>query len=184
MTKQEGRLIRSKETANNGSLIQRTQHLYDNANRLTEQSWQIGNNNYSEKYVYDDTDGKLSSITTAANATITLTYDALKRLSSETTSVGSGTLYAKNYEYRDSTSTTGRTTLQVGELSYDFNGSSLAYRYSYNTVGDISTIKNASNTTIASYTYDQRQQLTSATLTSGDALSPSITYTYPLYHRM
>ena len=54
-----GRLIRSNE-ANGNSTLQRTEHLYDTANRLTKQSWQIGSQSFGETYIYDENDGSLT----------------------------------------------------------------------------------------------------------------------------
>ena len=60
-----GRLIRSKQTSDGtlrlsdrtvdeGTTVQRTEHLYDNENRITSQSWQLGSRTYSESYTYND----------------------------------------------------------------------------------------------------------------------------------
>ena len=43
-----------------------TEHLYDTANRLTSQSWTVGNDTYTESYTYYSGDGSLKAVTTAA----------------------------------------------------------------------------------------------------------------------
>ena len=40
---------------------QRTEHLYDTANRLTAQNWTVGSSSFTEQYTYNGTDGTLSS---------------------------------------------------------------------------------------------------------------------------
>ena len=49
-----GRLIRSAELDADGGTVQRTEHIYDGYNRLSRQSWTLGDKTYSESYVYDD----------------------------------------------------------------------------------------------------------------------------------
>ena len=161
------RLVRSRETGENGLLIQRTEHLYDSANRLTSQSWMFGDEtSYTESYSYDTDDGKVTSVNTAAGATIAIGYDVLKRLETETTTLnGASTpLYTKTYDYRDSTATVGRTTLQVSELNYSIGGLSDAnhsYHYSYDVMGNVTAISNSvTGYAQAEYTYDNRSQLT------------------------
>ncbi len=48
-----GRLIRSRELSDNG-FIQRTEHIYDEFNRLKRQNWVLGTKAYSESYTYND----------------------------------------------------------------------------------------------------------------------------------
>ena len=50
-----GRLIRSTEYgANNTTVVQRTEHLYDTYNRLSSQSWGVQGDSFSESYTYND----------------------------------------------------------------------------------------------------------------------------------
>jgi hypothetical protein len=87
-----GRLIRSTQLGINGNPVQRTQHLYDTANRLSTQTWTIRNSTFSESYDYDDGDGSLTKLTLstqegddpAVEESINYTYDVLKRLSRAT----------------------------------------------------------------------------------------------------
>ena len=153
-----GRLIHSKEKDASGNLIQRTQHVYDSANRLTAQSWQIGSDSFSESYAYDSTDGKLSTMNTGAGTEITCDYDELKRLTSE-----SSAPYTRTYTYRDSTTTANRTTLQVADLSY--NVADVSFQYTYNALGDIAQIVEQYGPT-TTYYYDNRRQLTDVTSVS------------------
>ena len=82
-----GRLIRSAELDADGGTVQRTEHIYDGYNRLSRQSWTLGDKTYSESYVYDDPsdtnqngDGALTQMTTATGAVIDYQYDTLRRL--------------------------------------------------------------------------------------------------------
>ena len=155
-----GRLIRSRESENNGTLVQRTEHMYDNANRLISQSWQFNDgDSYKEEYTYDSTDGKLTSQTTVQNSTITLSYDALKRLSTQSVTKGTNSVYSTSYTYRNIDS--NRTTLQVSDLTATnaANTQIMNLHYNYNIVGDITSVTSGGNT-LASYVYDDRQQLT------------------------
>lgn len=162
-----GRLIRSRETGENGSLIQWTEHIYDTANRLKRQTWRLGSDlPYTELYTYDEDDGKLTKIERPYVGSQTLNYDALKRLESEeTTASGSTTpLYTKNYTYRDSTSTEGRTTLMVRKLEYVLgSGQPLdcGSEYSYNVLGNITQIADGIlGYALVTYTYDDLERLT------------------------
>ena len=76
-----GRLIRSQQRDGN-TVTQRTEQLYDTANRLSAQGWTIGGTSYRESYAYDASDGSLTTLNTAVGTKIGYNYDALKRLRS------------------------------------------------------------------------------------------------------
>ena len=50
-----GRLIRSQQRDGN-TVTQRTEQLYDTANRLSAQGWTVGGTSYRESYAYDASD--------------------------------------------------------------------------------------------------------------------------------
>ena len=79
-----GRLIRSREEGSS-NLVQRTEHLYDNANRLTAQNWSIGDSGFSEQYEYDGNDGTMKKFTAGTGYSLNYSYDDLNRLNSVTT---------------------------------------------------------------------------------------------------
>ena len=58
-----GRLIRSQQRDGN-TVTQRTEQLYDTANRLSAQGWTIGGTSYRESYAYDASDGSLTTLNT------------------------------------------------------------------------------------------------------------------------
>ena len=99
-----GRLIRSTAMDENGSVTQRTEHLYDAFNRLSGQSWTLGAQTYSERYAYSDGekgDGSLTSMTAATGDSLSFGYDALKRLNRVTVKNGSSVILNTAYAYRD-----------------------------------------------------------------------------------
>ena len=129
-----GRLIRSREEDGN-DLVQQTEHLYDTANRLTKQSWQIGSTAFTESYAYDEDDGSLASMMAATGDVIACNYDALKR--------GTGVIV-------HSGGANGATIYQTAQSYWAVSGSRTSLRPKYYNV------KNASAAILAGwlYTYD------------------------------
>ena len=82
-----GRLIRSEETRN-GAFAQRTEHIYDAADRLTKQSWYNSGGTITLAYTYDSTYGLLSGVTYSgnANASVSYNYSGLNQLASKSVS--------------------------------------------------------------------------------------------------
>ena len=62
-----GRLIYSAKLQNRRPVLC-TFHEYDTSNRLREQSWQIGNESFSESYTYSEEDGRLTGMETGGEA--------------------------------------------------------------------------------------------------------------------
>lgn len=93
-----GRLIRSQQRDGN-AVTQRTEQLYDTANRLSAQGWTIGGTSYRESYAYDASDGSLTTLNTAVGTRIGYNYDALKRLRSRAIYQGSTPLFENRYAY-------------------------------------------------------------------------------------
>ena len=179
-----GRLIRSAEHDANGAITQRTEHLYDEYNRLASQSWIIEGDSFSESYTYNDPsdetgapqDGSLKQMTTATGDTLHYAYDALKRLSSTTAKDADGaTLLTSAYAYKN-LSTTNGITQTTGQVEFhnvrDADGTLLTgAKYAYDEVGNIIGIYESqlvgTNTTrrpLALYTYDVQNQLTGETI--------------------
>ena len=169
-----GRLIRSKQTSDGvlhantvdeGATVQQTQHLYDQENRITRQSWTIQGKTYSESYTYNDStnssgtlkDGSIRSIECQPlKKTATFDYDNLKHLGS----LEVPGIYKRRYSYK--TLSTNRSSNLVSAMSYSANtGSGLStvyYTYSYDAAGNITSIAE-NNTTQATYAYDSQGQL-------------------------
>lgn len=144
---------------------------YDDCNRVKSQGWQMGTSSYKETYTYNATDGSLISISIDDSGDkLSMRYDTLQRLTQVEANV-----YSRAYSYTDINDT--QTTSQVNRIQYSgLNGSlsNLAYAYTYNSLGNIETIKKNSNTA-DTFTYDDLGQLTYAYLPGQDL---SFTYTY------
>lgn len=144
---------------------------YDDCNRVKSQGWQMGTSSYKETYTYNATDGSLISISIDDSGDkLSMSYDTLQRLTQVEANV-----YSRAYSYTDINDT--QTTSQVNRIQYSgLNGSlsNLAYAYTYNSLGNIETIKKNSNTA-DTFTYDDLGQLTYAYLPGQDL---SFTYTY------
>lgn len=168
-----GRLIRSKEL-NNGSTVQRTEHLYDTANRVTGRRWAVGSRSFSEEYTYNDStndlatlnDGSLATMTTATGDTLFYYYDALKRPSTVYTKTSNET--TRFYTARNYKSNGLKSTNLISGFAYrKSNGSIINYNtYEYDIAGNITKInkvvQNGSQTqtqTLAEYKYDNQNQL-------------------------
>lgn len=166
-----GRLIRSRQTDGTNT-IQRTEHLYDAANRLKQQNYTVGNKSFTTNYTYSSTDGTLSSMKTAAGATINYTYDGLKRLQMAAATSGSATVLTTKYAYRDINGT--QTTAQPQYYKViQGNGDGLSSatilegaKYTYDAAGNITKIQESISPfrTLAVYAYDKQSQLTGANL--------------------
>ena len=157
-----GRTIHTRQT-DGSSMLQRTEHIYDTADRLTSQSWQFGDKSYQEGYAYD-ANGNLNLFTPAMGSTLNYQYDSLNRLYRI-----SGETYTKEYTYRDLEG--DRTSLQVSGLRYTYSGGSTDLSYSYDGNGNLTQTTNGNST--LSYTYDGKGQLTGVT---GGGITESYCY--------
>ena len=156
-----GRLIYSSRLNNNGSTVLFTKHQYDTSDRLTNQSWQIGNEAFSENYTYSTTDGTLTSMTTGGDS-IGFTYNNLKQLSKRTSPK-----VDVSYSYRTRDNTNKLTTNQVETVQYLQHGTTTqllpTLKYTYDSLWNITKVEEGT-TTAAQYTYDDQNQLTTAVL--------------------
>ena len=163
-----GRLIRSREEGGSGT-VQRTEHLYDSANRLTAQNWSVGTKGFSESYSYRANDGALESVTLATGDTVNYHYDDLKRADVVTTKNSNNTtLLTQSLSYLDYDNDSTRTTSRLGEYTVKdaSNNAIVQNRYEYDANGNITKIKEAYsvNSTaayrdLAVYVYDSLNQL-------------------------
>ena len=140
-----GRLIHSKQLDGNNALVQRTEHQYDPANRITKQGRMYPDNSaFSQSYTYSDTNGTLSKMNYHAkigssssifSPEVNYSYNSLRQLSSKTTTG----LFSKNYSYK--TLGSSRSTFLVSQLSYNLANSGEAaheeFDY-YDQLGNIS----------------------------------------------
>ena len=178
-----GRLIRSLEESST-SLVQRTEHLYDSANRLSKQTWSIGDRSYAQEYTYSTTDGTLTKATTGIGLTMHYTYDTLKRLTKVTSKNSNGEMFTTEQTYLASGD---KTTNRIG--TYVFTRSSgerfADFTYAYDAAGNITSVTSkdeaGSLEHSAQYVYDNHNQLTQETYTyanNGAQTSATVNYTY------
>ena len=180
-----GRLIRSTAMDENGSVTQRTEHLYDAFNRLSGQSWTLGAQTYSERYAYSDGekgDGSLTSMTAATGDSLEFGYDALKRLNRVTVKNGSSVILNTAYAYRDVSWNRGSAQVEFRNVRLGSDSGMLleGKKYVYDDVGNLKEIRESTGdfNKLVEYTYDSQNQLTSeAYYKSGEAES-YITYNY------
>ena len=158
-----GRLIRSQQRDGN-TVTQRTEQLYDAANRLSAQGWTLGGTSYRESYAYDASDGSLTTLNTAAGTKIGYNYDALKRLRSRAIYQGSTPLFENRYAY--ATQSGNQSTALVEFFNYrlasdDGNGDIIVgYQYEYDNGGNITDIKaevDGALIPLEHYEYDEKQ---------------------------
>ena len=158
-----GRLIRSQQRDGN-TVTQRTEQLYDTANRLSAQGWTIGGTSYRESYAYDASDGSLTTLNTAVGTKIGYNYDALKRLRSRAIYQGSTPLFENRYAY--ATQSGNQSTALVEFFNYrlasdDGSGDIIVgYQYEYDNGGNITDIKAEVDGVLIPlehYEYDEKQ---------------------------
>ena len=184
-----GRLIRSAEY-NASGLVQRTEHLYDEHNRLSSQTWNIQGDDFSESYTYNDPetaedsgDGSLLQMTTATGDKINYTYNALKQLQGTSVTNASGSVrYTTNYAYKQ---VSGNQTPLIEQREVTANSKLISgLRYSYDALGNILGIyeselvgNNQYRRPLNIYTYDDQNQLLSETVYTYDEDNTSSTPT-------
>ena len=188
-----GRLIHSRQSTGGGTLVQLTQHMYDNANRLTSQSWQFGTGLYRQQYSYtgvkadgtadSSVDGTISAITTTIPNQLDVTskyeYNDLRQLEKKTVTVpnqnrGTTTVYTRGYTYSVIAEDDGcnRMGTRLASTGYTFGSSSRSFDYTYDAAGNIQTVTTGGTNVPAAaaskeYGYDAQGQL--ATETNGGA---------------
>ena len=179
-----GRLIHSRQSTADGALIQVTQHMYDDANRMTSQTWQFGTGLYHQQYSYtgvkadgttdSSVDGTISAITTTVPGRSAITseykYNDLRQLKSKSvTGPGqNGTqtkVYDRTYTYdRIAVDSGNRMGTRLASTGYTFGSSSRSFTYTYDEAGNISRIVTAGTSVpkaaqLKEYTYDAQGQL-------------------------
>ena len=161
-----GRLIRSTAMDENGSVTQRTEHLYDAFNRLSGQSWTLGSQTYSERYAYSDGekgDGSLTSMTAATGDSLSFGYDALKRLNRVTVKNGSSVILNTAYAYRDVSWNRGSAQVEFRNVRLGSDSGMLieGKKYVYDDVGNLKEIRESTGdfNKLVEYAYDSQNQL-------------------------
>ena len=184
-----GRLIHSRQSTADGALIQVTQHMYDDANRMTSQTWRFGTGLYHQQYSYTgvkadgSVDGTISAITTTIPGRSAITskyeYNDLRQLEKKTVTVpdqnGTQTkVYDRTYTYDRIAADSGcnRMGTRLASTGYTFGSSSRGFTYTYDAAGNISRIVTAGTSVpkaaqLKEYAYDAQGQLVSEKNGSG-----------------
>ena len=180
-----GRLIRSTAMDENGSVTQRTEHLYDAFNRLSGQNWTLGAQTYSERYAYSDGekgDGSLTSMTAATGDSLSFGYDALKRLNRVTVKNGSSVILNTAYAYRDVSWNRGSAQVEFRNVRLGSDSGMLleGKKYVYDDVGNLKEIRESTGdfNKLVEYAYDSQNQLTSEAYYKSGEAEAYITYNY------
>lgn len=196
-----GRLIYSTEYDGNDNVIQRIHQTYDKSNRLSAQSWTVGTTPYSESYTYNDPgvsgstgDGTLQKMTISTGNSITFSYDSLKRLAGASSWNGSNRFLSTFYSYKtrtdDSQNTYSTTRVNQRNVYYGSNltteniifGEQFEYDASGNIIAVYERRKNTSLRQLASYDYDNLNQLTQEIVytydSDSDTTPTTTTYLY------
>ena len=180
-----GRLIRSTAMDENGSVTQRTEHLYDAFNRLSGQSWTLGAQTYSERYAYSDGekgDGSLTSMTAATGDSLEFGYDALKRLNRVTVKNGNSVILNTAYAYRDVSWNRGSAQVEFRNVRLGSDSGMLleGKKYVYDDVGNLKEIRESTGdfNKLVEYAYDSQNQLTSEAYYKSGEAEAYITYNY------
>ncbi len=180
-----GRLIRSTAMDENGSVTQRTEHLYDAFNRLSGQSWTLGAQTYSERYAYSDGekgDGSLTSMTAATGDSLSFGYDTLKRLNRVTAKSGSSIIMNTAYAYRDVSWNRGSAQVEFRNVRLGSDSGMLleGKKYVYDDVGNLKEIRESTGdfSKLVEYAYDSQNQLTSEAYYKSGEAKAYLTYYY------
>ena len=193
-----GRLIHSRQSTADGSLIQLTQHMYDDANRMTSQTWQFGTGLYRQQYTYtgqnsdDKVDGTISAITTTVPGqsviTSTYGYNDLRQLTSKGVTVpdqnGKQTkVYDRSYTYDRIAADSGGNWMgtRLASTGYTFGSNSRSFTYTYDASGNITRIVLSGGsltvgTKSKTYSYDALGQLVKEA--PGGLARNAVNYTY------
>ena len=183
-----GRLLRSSEYDGNGTLVQQTEHGYDEYGRLQAQYWTIGTTSYSEKYSYNDGEngnGSLKDMTAATGDKLGFTYDKLNRLQRTTVTDADGAAILNTaYAYR--TVSGNQTSAQVAFRNVRLGSSTGSTpiegkKYSYDGMGNITLISQSTGSyyPLVAYEYDSQNQLIKETYYDGKGTgSAHVTDTY------
>ena len=154
--------------------------MYDNANRLTSQSWQFGGDTFRQSYTYTgqnsdgkQVDGTISAITTTIPDQLAITskyeYNDLRQLEKKTVTVpdqnGTQTkVYDRTYTYAVIAEDDGCNWMgtRLASTGYTFGSSSRSFTYTYDDAGNIKSVM-ASDSAGMLYDYDGLGQLVKET---------------------
>ena len=131
---------------------------YDEFNRASDVEFVNGTESNKTSWVFGN-DSIVTGVKYNGVEKISYTYDLLKRQTAKT--INTTNPFVTQYQYKNIDNY--RTSTLIDKISYS-DGTAMSYTYDAN--GNILTIKDQSNSILASYTYDSLNQLTGATVGS------------------
>ncbi len=136
-----------------GSVLSSYGYQYDTCNNLTKLTCSVLGSTWNTVYTYD-ADNRAKTTTLSSGKVITNTYDAIGRLTKRT--LGLSTTYNTVLTY-----TAGNATNKTTGLIATYkNGSDDTYNYTYDNVGNITSItRGSSGSNPISYVYDSANRL-------------------------
>ena len=136
-----------------GSVLSSYGYQYDECNNLTKLTCSVLGSTWNTVYTYD-ADNRAKTTTLSSGKVITNTYDAIGRLTKRT--LGLSTTYNTVLTY-----TAGNATNKTTGLIATYkNGSDDTYNYTYDDVGNITSItRGSSGSNPISYVYDSANRL-------------------------
>ena len=151
-----------------GAILSSYGYRYDACNNLTKLTCSVLGSSWNTIYTYDD-DNRPSTTTLASGKVLANTYDAIGRLQKRTLKQGNTTIHETTLTYVPGNATNKTTGLVA---TYQ-NGSDDAYSYTYDDVGNITSITQGS--TSISYEYDAANRLTRE---NNQVTNQTVTYEY------
>ncbi|MGN0335847.1 MAG: RHS repeat domain-containing protein, partial [Lachnospiraceae bacterium] len=150
-----GRLIHSSKLED-GKVILYSDHQYDTSDRIVSQSWQIGDDAFSESYTYRKKDGTILYMTTGSDK-LTFFFNNLKQYTGRTSPK-----LDMMYYYQPLDRTQKINSNRISSVLYHKPGTTedlLPYlTYTYDREGNIIMLQSGVSTA-AEYTYDHQNQL-------------------------
>ncbi len=153
-----GRLVRksAKDTSgayNTNNTLYNIEYGYDLNNNISRLAFRMPERGTLSKYTYGK-DNLLTKYEINDNRSVTYTYDDLNRLTK--TSLSTDTAVDTTYIYWDSDRGSGYTTTKLATETIGDK----TYKYYYDTLGNITEIKDGNNNCLYYYEYDGMNQLT------------------------
>lgn len=146
-------------------------YQYDINNNINNKKYNLSNRSNNVQYNYDKAE-RLKTIKLNNTITFTNNMDKLSRITSKVINSGNNT-YKVQYKYKDVSNVANKTTTLLQSVK---NGSNSEIIYTYDKLGNITTIKKG-NTQTNQYYYDELSQL----IRENDATSKkTIVYEYDL----
>lgn len=174
-----GRQVGFSEKDSSGRTLQYGFQKYDGSNRLSGSSYFVPGitpeQGRKEEYTYNDTNGTMTKMVTAAGDTMTLSYDGFNRMTDRSVS---NTRTRYGYYFDDSTKT---DSMQVAWKQYTIGSQAASgFSYEYDAIGRLKSETDKLSGFYSSYTYDTQNQLTSEWIGNGYATLEG-NYVYDTY---